>query len=126
MTEEALSELITLSKKYGIDEKLDEGAGWGDLYDEILSRDKYLALADVLYETRCDWSEGFKSARSAINSFDIETDEDGMIYDELSQIADQVEDGREFRDCIYSYDYLFSKVDDDLYRDYINVKGHVK
>jgi hypothetical protein len=101
-------ELAALVVKYG----LDYNCGWPSVKETILSKNKYLALAYALEMQRNDWSGGFYIARDAVRAFEVETEIDDKIYNELSEILEDVEDGRAFRDCEYNYSVLYGMVED--------------
>jgi hypothetical protein len=111
-----------LAKKYG----LEEATTLDDVFSALLDRNKYLRLAHYLSKNRADWSEGPWYAKTGINGFKVETDEDHEIHKELSGfIVDWDGDGRIFRDCTWSYDRLFSKAgeqDEGLLADYRRVR----
>lgn len=95
-----------------------------DIFESLINKDQYLALADAMVDCRNNWNNGCKSVYYALCGLKIETAEDEAIFAELSEICNNFEDGRQFRDCKYNYDYIFSKMkdDDSLYTDYENVK----
>lgn len=80
----------------------------------ILSKDKYLRLAYYLEKNRGDWSEGADYAKTGIQGFNIETDTDRQIHDEISAIIYDFEDGRSFRDCTWNYSTLYGMADETL------------
>lgn len=95
-----------------------------DILDAILSKNKYLRLAHYLQLNRLDWSDGYEYARTGIDSFKVETDQDKEIFECVYARAyddDDCPDGRVFRDCEWSYDRLFGMVaetEKELYDDY--------
>ena len=116
---EDLMELARMQVKYGNFE-------WEDLLDKVLEKDKYLRLGHWLYRNRCDWNDGYSYAKVGLNSFIVETQEDKEIENELWGIVNDFDvDGRNLRDCKYSYNYLFSKVNSDLYKDYELIKSKI-
>lgn len=51
--------------------------------DTILEKSKYLYLAHYLEKNRGDWSSGYNYARVGINGFGVESELDGMIWEEI-------------------------------------------
>jgi len=86
-----------------------EGGGeWYEVFNEILSRNKYLALADAGLKTRGNWSDGPYRVREALRSFTVEDSQDKAIKDCYeSELSDWCGDGRVFRDFEWNYDRLF-------------------
>lgn len=80
----------------------------------ILSKDRYLRLAYYLEKNRNDWNDGPDYAKTGIQGFDIETDTDRQIHDEISAIIYDFEDGRSFRDCTWNYSVLYGMADETL------------
>lgn len=119
----ANKKLALLLAKYDLDLESE----WSNVLDKILEKNKYLRLAHYLRMNREDWNEGDWYARRGLDQFTIETEEDRLIYDNISSYTGEGWDfdGRVFRDCTYNYDVLFSMATDqdgDLYRDYETVK----
>ncbi len=107
--------LAVLKVKYNISFECEEDV----IIETILSKCKYLKLAHYLLKNRMDWNDGPYYASIGIDGFVIETEEDSYILDEISSNLHEWDgDGRIFRDCKYSYDYLFSLVNEDLLKDY--------
>lgn len=116
--EENLKKLITLAIVYECETNI------GDVLKAIISRCKYLELADAMYNTRNDWSTGFGLVESVLPCFKIENPEDRSIVEELSSILEGDEtDGRIFRDCVYNYSVLYGMVDPQLLADYNEAKS---
>lgn len=114
--------LARMQVKYGLDEDSD----WTDVLEALDSKDKYFALARALEDQRGDWSCGFYRVQHGVDCFFVETDEDKEIYESLHSLAydEDLDDGRTFRDCEYNYDFLYSKVDADLMKDYDTLKEY--
>lgn len=114
--------LARMQVKYGLDEDSD----WTDVLEALDTKDKYFALARALEDQRGDWSCGFDRVQNGVDSFVVETDEDKEIYESLHALAydEELCDGRTFRDCVYNYDFLYSKVDSDLIKDYDTLKEY--
>lgn len=75
--------------------------------NKTMSECKYLALANTLLDARNDFSN-VRYAKDAIRSFEVSTDVDKAIYENLITLADSDEDdGRMFRDAECGYSYLF-------------------
>jgi len=108
-------ELATLVVKY----KLEYEAGWEDVLNTILAKDKYLHLGYWLERQRNSWADGFWKAKNGIEGFEVETGVDKAIYDEITSLLEDADDGRVFRDCQFNYSTLYSMVEDEeLYTDY--------
>lgn len=118
---EDLMELARFQVKY------ETTGDWRDVLDKIIWKDKYLYLGHYLLKNRGDWSDGPDYAKTGISAFTIEDKVDQMIYDEIwGLINDWDGDGRCFRDCQSSYDYLFAIVKDrQLFQDYEIVKSKI-
>ena len=69
---------------------------------------KYVELALSMAKTRSDWSQSFYRVKDALNNFKVETELDQKIYDDIIDILndEDITDGRVFRDCDYSYDWI--------------------
>lgn len=84
-----------------------------DCLELILSKNKYLYLAYYLEKNRNDWHEGPDYAQTGLNNFEVATAQDQAIYDEINGlISDWEGDGRCFRDCTYSYSFIYGLVVD--------------
>jgi hypothetical protein len=97
-----------------------------DVLFELIKKDKYLRLGDYLLMNRNDWSEGPRYARVGLIDFSIQNAQDQLIHNEIQTLINNWSgDGRCFRDSQYSYDYMFSLVEDDeLLKDYWILKGY--
>lgn len=111
--------LIELCIKYGLQSD-DSDVDISDVMDEILKRNKYLRLAHFLEKNRNDWSDGPDYAECGLYGFNVETEQDQEIYDELyHHIDDWQGDGRVFRDCKWNYTEIYGLVEDEaLIKDY--------
>lgn len=97
-------------------------AGWSDILDAVLAKDKHLRLAHYLALNRGDWSEGCSYAREGLRGFPIETAQDREIYEDIKgYCSDWDGDGRVFRDCSWSYDRLLSLVPPAIKAEYDEV-----
>lgn len=94
-----------------------------DIRERLLSRCKYLRLANAGLETRNDWSDGPYLVKNALTSFTSESIEDEDIIGEYMGILEEFEDGRSFRDCKYNYGKLFGMVDPKLMAFYERAVG---
>jgi hypothetical protein len=94
-----------------------------DLLENLLSRCKYLRLAYAGQATRGDWSDGPWRVSNALSKFEVITKLDEDIHKEYSEILQEFEDGRSFRDCEYNYDVLFDMVDPKLMTFYERLVG---
>ena len=116
-----MHELALLRAKYTPDNPISDVR---TIRDVILSKDKYLMLGYWLMRNREDWSDGYDNAEVGLSQFSIDSVEDAEIHASLTDIIrssyeDGGIDGRVFRDCEYSYGYLFGKVSDQsLWKDY--------
>ena len=116
---ENVHKLALLRAKYTPEDAM---ASANDILLTILGKDKYLHLAHFLEANRGDWSDGYWYAKQGLKGFTIETPEDEEIHNCIHAITLYEDvDGRYFRDCEYSYDVLFGKADDVLYKDYLIV-----
>ncbi|MEF3312565.1 hypothetical protein PV433_27115 [Paenibacillus sp. GYB004] len=103
---------------------------WSDVLDAIIERNKYLRLGHYLDRNRADWNDGDWYARRGLDGFEIETEIDQKIYNNISQHCGEGWgfDGRIFRDCKFNYDVLFAMAaeqDAGLYSDYETVREMV-
>jgi hypothetical protein len=92
--------------------------------ENILKKDKYLALAYYLEKNRNDWNDGGAYAAAGLDMFTVETDTDQSIVEEIkAMIEDWDGDGRCFRDCEYNYNVLYGMVkDESLLKDIEHLK----
>jgi hypothetical protein len=105
--------LDAMAEKYGCDAEV------YDIIEAIGKHNKYFRLAYWLQRNRNNWNEGPDYARTGLDGFTVETEEDQAIYDDIEpRISDWDGDGRTFRDSNYGYDYLFGKVEPELMADY--------
>lgn len=111
----AILEIATLILRYSLPEDSD----WSDIYEALLKKDKYLDLASAMLSVRNNWNDGSDRVESALGRFKVETDEDKEIDSCIGNLLTNWDnEGRVFRDCEFGYDYLFSKVESQLYKDY--------
>lgn len=126
--EKKKKEMITKARlqiKYGLNEYSD----WSDVLEALDKKCKYFILARAGEETRGNWNEGFWKVENALDKFTAETEEDKEIVNEYTEILEDhrngdCEDGRVFRDCEFSYGFLYGKVDADLMADYETLKEY--
>ena len=84
-----------------------------DILQAILKKDKYLHLAYYLEMNRGDWNDGYSYAEMGLDGFNVVTDLDKEIVEEIQGLIDNWDhDGRVFRDCTYNYGYLYGLVED--------------
>lgn len=83
-----------------------------DIETAIRSKCKYLNLAVAMMDTRGDWSDGCYRVESALGEFveSLPVDED--IAANVQSQCDNFDDGRQFRDCEWSYDRLMGELAD--------------
>lgn len=107
-------ELAEIILRHGLDRESD----WEQVLEALTAKDQRLNLAVAMRLTRADWSEGAYRVEGAMRGFKIETTEDSQIATCVSAILGRFEDGRQFRDCEWSYDTLFkTATDQQLSRD---------
>jgi hypothetical protein len=104
--------LVTIGIKYDQDFR-----DIDDAIQYILSKDKYLHLAYYLEKNRGDWSDGCDYARIGLGGFKIDTPEDHLIFKEITDLCEDFEDGRCFRDCEWNYGRLFEMSKKELLDD---------
>lgn len=115
--QQQLLRLVRLGEKYGV--PFPDNNSREPVISALLSKDKYLALAWALEQNRNDWNDGCAFAEAGLSAFVPETPEDFKIVEELHALCESWEgDGRVFRDCEYSYGYLYNKVPDELLSDW--------
>lgn len=115
-------ELATILLRYTLPIESD----WSDVLEALRSKDQRLDLAVAMEQTRGDWSEGPYRVRDALDRFAIETTEDKDIANDVLSCLDGFEDGRVFRDTIWSYGALYASVKDaQLLADVQTAMGHI-
>ena len=124
-TEKAKKEVLVkarLQVKYGLDEDSD----WSDVLEALDSKDKYFMLARSMEAVRNDWNDGYGPVQYAIARFEVTSEEDREIFDEIHELANDYEDidGRIFRDCEYNYSVLYGKVSEELMKDFETLKEY--
>lgn len=108
-----LTLLGAMAHKYGCD------ADYDDVIAAMAERDKYFALGYWLFRNRNSWHDGPERARRGLDLFNVGSDEDRLVYDDIAGRIDSWDgDGRVFRDSPYGYDYLFGKADGDIATDF--------
>ena len=85
---------------------------WDNVLEHLRSKDQRLDLAVAMEQTRGDWSEGPYRVRNALDRFQIVTDEDKEIANDVASCLYDFEDGRVFRDTTWSYSALYESVTD--------------
>lgn len=124
-TEKAKKEVLAkarLQVKYNLTEDFE----WSDVLEVLDNKDKYFKLARAMEETRNDWNDGYGRVQYAISGFQVETEEDKEIFDEIYDLSHDYEDidGRVFRDCEYNYSFLYGKVSEEILNDYETLKSY--
>lgn len=124
-TEKAKKEVLAkarLQVKYNLTEDFE----WSDVLEVLDNKDKYFKLARAMEETRNDWNDGYGRVQYAISGFQVETEEDKEIFDEIYDLSHDYEDidGRVFRDCEYNYSFLYGKVSEEILNDYETLKNY--
>lgn len=117
--------LAMLATKY--EEDLD--ASVDDLLSQIISECKYLYLAHYLELNRGDWTDGYDYAEIGLSGFNVESEQDQEIYDDIYECIESGNDGdidgRIFRDTKWNYSVLYGMVDEKLMEDYNLIKEFV-
>jgi hypothetical protein len=124
-TEKAKKEVLAkarLQVKYNLDDDFE----WSDVLEVLDSKDKYFKLARAMEDTRNDWNDGYGRVQYAISGFEVVTEEDKEIFEEIYNLSHEYEDidGRVFRDCEYNYSFLYGKVSEEIMRDYETLKEY--
>lgn len=124
-TEKAKKEVLAkarLQVKYNLTEDFE----WSDVLEVLDNKDKYFKLARAMEETRNDWNDGYGRVQYAISGFQVETEEDKEIFDEIYELSHEYEDidGRVFRDCEFNYSFLYGKVSQEILSDYETLKNY--
>lgn len=124
-TEKAKKEVLAkarLQVKYNLTEDFE----WSDVLEVLDNKDKYFKLARAMEETRNDWNDGYGRVQYAISGFQVETEEDKEIFEEIYELSHEYEDidGRVFRDCEYNYSFLYGKVGEEILSDYETLKSY--
>jgi len=87
------------------------------ILDMLCEKSKYLNLATAMEKVRYNWQDGYRPVRYALREFEIETDQDQEIYDDVSACFEAFDDGRIFRDTEWNYSRLYELVDSELVQD---------
>lgn len=108
-----IHELALLRAKYTPDNP--ESSTWL-IREEILKKNKYLMLGYWLEENRNDWNDGCDLAEHGLDRFEVESDLDREIYQNIeSNCGEEWDgDGRCFRDCQYNYNVLYDLCEDEI------------
>jgi hypothetical protein len=85
-----------------------------DVREELRNRDKYIDMYAAGYAVRSDWSDGPDAVVRALGRFEELTPEDKAIAREWQDICADFEDGRSFRDAVWSYDRVLELADPSL------------
>lgn len=105
---------------------LDPSSDWNRVLIHLLRMDKYLRFAHFLEENRNDWNEGYHWSEVALEGFQIETELDQEIADNIQfEIDNWDNDGRCFRDCTWNYSKIRTLVDEKLLEEYFKVKSYI-
>lgn len=110
---ESLIKLGKLAAKYNADV-----SSWGDMFDYLREKDKYIDLAAGMEATRCSWADGPGKARDALQRFTVESDADKQIWHCVSECFDDFCDGRVFRDCEWNYTAIYQLADAGILADF--------
>ncbi len=111
-------ELANLKKKREEDIKLagiigrydlDILSTWEDVLSALCNKDRLLNLAVAMEQTRSSWIDGCYRVTDAL--FDPSTPQEKEIIDNVAPYCDDFEDGRVFRDCQWSYDVIYSVIE---------------
>ncbi len=101
-------DLAEIVLRYGLNRE----AEWSDVLEELRKKDQRLDLAVAMSLTRTDSSDGAYRVSDAFRRFTIQNDEDKAIANCIASILADFGDGREFRDCSWSYTKLFTEAAD--------------
>ncbi len=92
----------------------------------IRGKCKYLNLAVAMMDTRNDWSDGCYRVENALNAFESSSPVDAAIVADVQSQCDNFHDGRQFRDCEWSYDNIMKLAAQnavELWTRFVNVRG---
>lgn len=107
-----IHELALLRAKYT---PKDASSTVDEIIDSLLSKDKYLRLAYFLELNRGDWNDGYDYAERGLNSFEVITETDKLIQEDIQKCInsgnDGFIDGRIFRDTEWNYGIIYELVD---------------
>lgn len=109
-----VNEMAGLRAKYTPD---DYDSDIDEIREVLLGRDKYLHLAYWLERNRGDWNDGYYCAERGLSGFEVETEIDQLIEDDIQECIDSAGDGvdgRIFRDTTYDYGTLYGMVEDGV------------
>lgn len=102
-------------------------SSWDDVLEHLRQKDQRLDLAIAMEQTRGDWSEGPYRVRGALDRFQIHTDQDKEIANDVASCLYDFEDGRVFRDTTWSYGALYASVaDKNLLADCQTAMSHAR
>jgi hypothetical protein len=110
-SEEKKSLVLKLAASMAASYGLPVTATSDEVFEAVLSADKYLNLAYWLQRNRNDWSDGPTYADIGLRSFGtgLETDQDKEVFDAIQGLVTNWDgDGRCFQDCKWNYGRLFS------------------
>lgn len=124
-SEKAKKEILAKARmqvKYNFEDDFE----WSDVLSVLDNKDKYFMLARAMEDTRNDWNDGYGRVQWAISAFEVVTEEDKEIFEEIHALAYESEDidGRVFRDCEFNYSLLYAKVSEELMKDYEILKEY--
>ncbi len=88
--------------------QLDLSSDWEDILDVLCQKDQLLNLAIAMEMTRNDWSDGPSRVLDAL--FHPTTPTEKAIIDEVSELCEDFDDGRVFRDCKWNYNTLYNTI----------------
>lgn len=119
---QATMELARFQVKYNLAATSD----WQDVLSVILEKNKYLYLAHYLEKNRGDWNDGYYYAKTGLEGFPIESEQDQQINDDIQRHIDDWDgDGRCFRDTTWSYGVIYGLVtDESLMTDYQTIQNY--
>jgi hypothetical protein len=123
--EKAKKEILAKARmqvKYNLEDDFE----WSDVLSVLDKKDKYFMLARAMEDTRNDWNDGYGRVQWAISDFEVATEDDKEIFEEIHALAYESEDidGRVFRDCEFNYPFLYAKVSEELMKDYEILKEY--
>lgn len=110
-------DVVAVCERYGLD--IEKVYGAEDIVDALRRLNKYLDLAAAMESVRHDWNDGCGWVRYALESFEVETETDRAIVENLwPYVNDWDNDGRVFRDCAWNYDRIYGLAPAELVRDF--------
>jgi len=90
-----------------------------EVFQTILKKDKYIALALGLERNHGDWSDNYSYAKDALVEFSVENKDDTAIVKDISLCIQEWDgDGRIFRDTLWNYDRIYTLANEEVLQDF--------